>query len=141
MGGATDSRRGAASTSGSRSTARWGDYDIAIPGHPVSAMPEKLEDVSEWGVVWPSRRSLLSTIYHMPADATVVGLQHVARYLEADGLNRDLRSISRHGNKLVFAVLAAWWWFLFMRALWALGSVLLGFVKAILSSLGLVTDE
>ncbi len=104
-------------------------------------MPEAPEDVSEWSVVWPSRRSLVSTFYHMPADVTVVGLQHIARFLEADRLNWDLRGISRQGNILLFAALAAWWWFLFMRALWALGGVLLGFVKAILSSLGLVTNE
>ncbi len=127
-GDATESRQGAA-------------YDISIPWRPFRLIPENLEDIPEWSVVWPSRQSLLSTFYHMPADVTVVGLQHVARFLEADRLNWDLRGISRQGNILLFAVLAAWWWFLFMRAVWALGGVLLDLVKAILSLLGLVTNE
>ena len=106
-GDATDSRQGAASTSGSRSTARGTDYGITMPWRPFRAIPENLEDIPEWSVVWPSRQSLMSTFYHMPADVTVVGLQHVARSLEADRLNWDLRGISRQGNILLFAALAA----------------------------------
>jgi hypothetical protein len=115
--------------------------DVALRWRPFRPIPDNLEDVPDWSVVWPSRQSTLSMFYHLPADATVVGLQHVVRWFEADGLDRDLRSISRHGNKLVFAALAAWWWFLFLRALWALGGMLLGYVKALFSSLGIVIHE
>ena len=139
--GGAASEQGTRSTSGSRSRRRGVDYGMEMPWRQWNLNSEGVEPNGDWSVVWPSRRSLVSTIFHIPADVTMIGLQHVSRSFEAQSLNRDLRSISRSGNRLIFAVLAVWWWYLLLKALWAVGRGLLGYIRAIFVSLGLATNE
>ena len=67
----------------------WSPFDQASEPTPLP--------VSD--VAIPQRRSIWSTIFHLPGDATVTGLQYVAQSLGADNLSSELQSISRHSDK------------------------------------------
>ena len=70
----------------------------------------------------------------MPADATVIGLQYVARSFNADWLYRDLQVISRNGDKLTLGVLAAVWWLMILRAIYGIGQIMARIVKTVFTS-------
>ncbi len=57
----------------------WSPFDQSVDRAPP---PSPVSDV-----VNPQRRSIWSTIFHLPGDATVIGLQYVAQSLSADNLS------------------------------------------------------
>lgn len=73
-------------------------------------------------VVVPRHGSIWSSVYHLPGDATVIGLQYVARFLSADNLERELQIISRHSDEIALSVLAGLWWLVIVRG--AIGTAL-----------------
>ena len=85
-------------------------------------------------IVVPFHKSVWPTIFHLPADATVIGLQYVARFLDADRMYRDLQMISRNGNEITLAVLAAFWWFLMLRVLYSVVQIVVRLVRAMFAS-------
>lgn len=84
----------------------------------------------------PYHASVWSTLFLLPADATVIGLQYLARVFDARHIYRDLQMISRHGNKITLGVLAAFWWLMLLRALYGIGQFLARFMRAAVSSVG-----
>ena len=72
----------------------------------------------------PDRRSVWSKVFFLPADGTVVGSQHAAWELGANGFFRDLRAVARDGNDIVLGLFAVFWWFLIGKALLSIGGVL-----------------
>ncbi len=85
-------------------------------------------------IVVPYHASVWSTLLHMPADATVVGLQYVARLFNADRLYRDLQVISRNGDKLTLGMLAAVWWLMILRAIYGIGQIMARIMKMVFTS-------
>ena len=81
----------------------------------------KLRPASD--IVVPPRRSTVSKIFYFPADLTMIGLQYVARSMDAYDVHRDLRIKSRDGGDSVFVIIAAIWWFLTLRLLHFLGNL------------------
>ncbi len=79
--------------------------------------------------VVPYHASVWSTLFHSPADATVIGLQYVAGLLDADRLYRELQVISRNGDTLTLGILAGVWWLLILRAIYGTGQILVGIVR------------
>jgi hypothetical protein len=73
-------------------------------------------------VVVPRHGSIWSSVYHLPGDATVIGLQYVARFLSADNLGRELQIMSRHSDEIAISVLAGFWWLVIVRG--AVGTAL-----------------
>ncbi len=88
------------------------------------------------GIVVPYHAGVWSTLFHLPADATVIVLQHVARIFDARQIYRDLQMIGRNGNKITLGLLAAFWWFMFLRALYGFGQFVRRLAKAAVSSVG-----
>jgi hypothetical protein len=84
--------------------------------------------------VVPYHASVWSTLFHSPADATVIGLQYVAVLLDADWLYRELQVISRNGDMLILSVLAGVWWLLILRAIYGIGQILAGIVRTVSTS-------
>ncbi len=82
----------------------------------------------------PYHASVWSTLFHSPADATVIGLQYVAGLLDADRLYHELQVISRNGNALTLGVLAGVWWLLILRAIYGTGQILVGIVRTVSTS-------
>ena len=70
------------------------------------------------------------------ADVAVIVLQHVARIFDARQIYRDLQMIGRNGNKITLGLLAAFWWFMFLRALYGFGQFVGRLAKAAVSSVG-----
>ena len=66
-------------------------------------------------VVAPRRESTWSAVFHLPGDATVIGLQHVAQAFDAHDFSQDLRIISRSGDKITLGILAGLWWLAIVR--------------------------
>ena len=66
-------------------------------------------------VVTPRRESAWSTVFHLPGDATVVGLQHVAHFFDAHDFSQELRVISRSSDRITLSVLAGLWWLAIVR--------------------------
>ncbi len=95
-------------------TAGW-SVDVT-PWNPLEQRPSPPSGVE---IVVPFHKSVWVTIFHLPADATVIGLQYVARFLDADRMYRDLQTISRNGNEITLAILAAVWWLLLLRVLYS----------------------
>ena len=81
-------------------------------------------------VVSPQRRSIWSAIFHLPGDATVIGLQYVARLLDADNLSRELQFIGRHSDKIALSILAGFWWLVIIRGVVGIAVGLSRFMKA-----------
>ena len=82
----------------------------------------------------PFHKSVWVTIFHLPADATVIGLQYVARFLDADRMYRDLQTISRNGNEITLAILAAVWWLLLLRVLYSVVQIVVRLIRVIFAS-------
>ncbi len=73
----------------------------------------------------PTRRSVWSRAFFLPADGTLVGSQHVAWELGARDLYRDLRRIARNDNKFGLGLFAVLWWVLIVKTLLSVGGVLM----------------
>ena len=80
------------------------------------------EGTSQSDVVNPQRRSVWSAIFHLPGDATVIGLQYVAQFLSAENLSRELQFISRHSDKIALSILAGIWWLVIIKGLVGIGA-------------------
>jgi uncharacterized membrane protein YphA (DoxX/SURF4 family) len=78
----------------------------------------------------PERRSIWSTVFHLPGDATVIGLQYVAQFLDADTLSRELHRLGGQGDKIALSVLAGLWWLIIVRILVGLGLAIGRMTKA-----------
>ncbi len=87
------------------------------------------EGTSQSDVVNPQRRSVWSAIFHLPGDATVIGLQYVAQFLEAENFRRELQSLSRYGDKITLSILAAFWWLVIIKNLVGIGVAISRFMK------------
>ncbi len=100
----------------------WSPFDQSVdrapPASPVS------------DVVTPQRGSIWSTIFHLPGDATVIGLQYAAQFLDADNLSRELQYIGRHSDKIALSILAGLWWLAIIRGVVGIGVGLSRFMKA-----------
>ena len=81
-------------------------------------------------VVIPQRRSIWSTVFHLPGDATVIGFQYVAQFLDADNLSRELQLISRHSDKIALGILAGVWWLVIIKGVVGIGVGISRFTKA-----------
>jgi hypothetical protein len=86
------------------------------------ARSDQAQSAPDSGVVVPRHGSIWSTVFHLPGDATVIGLQYVARFLSADNLERELQIISRHSDEIAVSILAGFWWLVIIRG--AIGTAL-----------------
>jgi hypothetical protein len=84
----------------------------------------------ERDVIVPEHDSFWSSLFHLPADATVVGLQHAAVLFEADNLRRELQAISRHKDEISLSILAGFWWLVLVRGLVGIGLGISRMMKA-----------
>jgi len=99
------------------------------PWNPFSQVAEPAPPpVSD--VAIPQRRSIWSVIFHLPGDATVIGLLYVAQILNADNLSRELQFIGRHSDKIALSILAGFWWLVIIRGVVGIGVGLSHFMKA-----------
>ena len=67
----------------------------------------------------PSRDSILTKVFFLPADATIVGAQYVAEAFGAYRLFRDLREFALEGHTAVSMLIALLWWVLISKVLWS----------------------
>lgn len=74
----------------------------------------------------PDRRHVWSKVFFLPADGTIVGSQHIAWHLGADGMLRDMREIARDSNDLTLGLFAIFWWALIGKTLVSIGRVIFG---------------
>lgn len=134
-----DPASGAVVTDAGRSTAARSQESASDdkPAHWEPWMPreegtESARPSSHTGsdIVTPQRRSIWSTLFHLPGDATVIGLQYVAHFLEADNLSRELQMISRHSEKMTLSILAGFWWLAIIKVVVGLGIAVSRFMKA-----------
>jgi hypothetical protein len=100
------------------------------PWSPFSQAAEPAAPPPVSDVAIPQRRSIWSGIFHLPGDATVIGLQYVARLLDADNLSRELQFIGRHSDKIALSILAGFWWLVIIRGVVGIGVGLSRFMKA-----------
>ncbi len=100
----------------------WSPFDQAPEPAPP---PSPVSDV-----VSPQRGSIWSAIFHLPGDATVIGLQYAARLLDADNLSRELQFIGRHSDKIALSILAGFWWLVIIRGVVGIAVGLSRFMKA-----------
>jgi hypothetical protein len=98
----------------------WSPFDQAVE----AATPPPVSDVAI-----PQRRSSWSAIFHLPGDATVVGLQYVAQLLDADNLSRELQFIGRHSDRIALSILAGFWWLVIIRGVVGIGFGISRFMK------------
>ena len=77
----------------------------------------------------PDRRHVWSKVFFLPADGTIVGFQHIAWNLGADGMLRDMREIARDSNNLTLGLFALFWWALIGKTLVSIGRVIFGSSK------------
>jgi len=98
------------------------------PWNPFDQSVEPPSLVSD--VVAPQRKSIWSTIFHLPGDVTVIGLQYVAQFLDADNLGRELQIISRHSEKITLSILAGFWWLAIIKGLVGISASISRFTKA-----------
>ncbi len=125
--------------SDARFDADWGQgpsVDWSVDVTPWNPLEHRPAPPSGEEIVVPYHASVWSTLFHLPADATVIVLQHVARVFDARQIYRDLQVISRNGNKITLGLLAAFWWFMFLRALYGFGQFVGRLAKAAVSSVG-----
>jgi hypothetical protein len=99
-------------------------------GTASSAAGRSPEGASQSDVVNPHRGSVWSAIFHLPGDASVIGLQYVAQFLEADSFSRELQSLSRHRDKIALSILAGFWWLVIIKSLVGMGAAISRFMKA-----------
>lgn len=104
----------------------WSPFDQGAEA-TQSAAPEP---EPESGIIVPQRDSVWSTLYHLPGDATVVGLQYAAQFLSADNLSRELQSMSRHRDEISLSILAGFWWLVIIRGLVGIAVTINRFAKA-----------
>ncbi len=110
-------------------TAGW--FVDVTPWNPLDQRPSP---PSGREIEVPFQNSVWVTIFHLPADATVIGLQYVARFLDADRMYRDLQTISRNGNKITLAILAAVWWLLLLRVFYSVVQIVVRLIRVIFAS-------
>jgi hypothetical protein len=84
----------------------------------------------EVGVVIPQHESSWSTFFHLPADATVIGLQYAAQFIGAQTLVRELQLMSRHRDEIALSILAGLWWLAIVRGLVGIAVAISRFTKA-----------
>ena len=109
-----------------------GDWPAAVtPWNPLKHRPAPPSGAE---IMVPFHKSVWVTIFHLPADATVIGLQYVARFLDADRMYRDLQTISRNGNEITLAILAAVWWLLLLRVLYSVVQIVVRLIRVIFAS-------
>jgi len=94
-----------------------------------NAKPAPLPTAPQSDVVVPPRESIWSTAFHLPGDATVVGLQYVAHFLGADNLSRELQILSRQSDKITLSILAGFWWLAIIKLLVGIGMTISRFTK------------
>lgn len=99
-----------------RTTAPWQAWSVFGQAGEQASPPPAGSDI-----VTPRRGSLWSAIFHLPGDATVIGLQYVAEFLSADNLHRELQILSRKSDGIALSILAVGWWLLIVRVLVGLG--------------------
>ena len=104
-------------------SANWEPWNPFSQGAEPAPLP-----VSD--VAIPQNRSIWSAIFHLPGDATVIGLQYAAQFLGADNLSRELQYIGRHGDKIALSILAGLWWLAIIRGVVGIGVGLSRFMKA-----------
>jgi hypothetical protein len=112
---------------------------------PVAAPGKSPTDGEPWGsfeskaepaplpvsdVAIPKRRSIWSIVFHLPGDATVVGLQYVAQFLSAETLSRELHTLGRQGEKITLSILAGFWWLVIVKVLVGIGLAIGRLMKA-----------
>ena len=85
-------------------------------------------------ILVPYRVSGWSTLFHLPADATVIGMQYVSKRLNADRLGRYLEEINRKGGEFSLATLAVLWWLLIFRSIYGLCRILARIVRSVSTS-------
>jgi hypothetical protein len=128
---------GSSAQSAPSGDAGWGEGPSAgwfakvTPWNPLGQRPAPPSGTE---IVVPFHASVWSTIFHLPADATVIGLQYVARFLDANRMYRDLQIISRNGNEITLAVLAAFWWFLMLRVLYSVVRIVMRLIRVMFAS-------
>lgn len=81
-------------------------------------------------IVVPQRDSIWSSLYHLPGDATVIGLQYVAKFVAAYDLDHELQLMSRHSDQITLSILAGFWWLVIVRGLVGIGIAISRFMKA-----------
>jgi len=81
-------------------------------------------------VVVPRHASVWSSAFHLPGDATVIGLQYVAIFLDAENLGGELRAVSRNSNEIALSILAGVWWLAIVRGAVGLGIGIARVLKA-----------
>jgi hypothetical protein len=84
----------------------------------------------EVGVVIPQHESSWSTFFHLPADATVIGLQYVAQFADANSLSRELQFMGRHRDEIALSILAGFWWLVIVRGVVGIAVAISRFMKA-----------
>ncbi|MDX1422683.1 MAG: hypothetical protein R3322_06060 [Kiloniellales bacterium] len=90
---------------------------VAARTTPTASAPATASAASRSAprVVVPRHESVWSSAFHLPGDATVIGLQYVAEFLDAETLGGELRAISRNSNEIALSVLAGVWWLAIVR--------------------------
>jgi len=106
------------------------------PWRPFSQIAAPAVPPPVSGVVSPQHRSIGSAIFHLPGDATVIGMQYVAQLLNADNLIRELQIISRHGDKIALSILAGFWWLVIIRGAVGIGFAIRRFMQATTITMG-----
>lgn len=100
----------------------WSPFDRSVDRAPP---PSPVSDV-----VAPQRESLWSTLFHLPGDVTVIGLQYVAQFLDADNLGRELQIISHHSEKITLSILTGFWWLVIIKGAIGMSMMIGRFMKA-----------
>jgi len=120
--GPSTAARSPEGASGSKS-AGWEPWSPFSQGAEPAPLP-----VSD--VAIPQNRSIWSAIFHLPGDATVIGLQYAAQFLGADNLSRELQYIGRHSDKIALSILAGLWWLAIIRGVVGIAVGLGRFMRA-----------
>ncbi|MEM7225574.1 MAG: hypothetical protein AAF495_21530 [Pseudomonadota bacterium] len=113
----------------------------SLSGNPWSWIQSSAERGSakraaSGGVVMPDHESVLASLYFLPADATMIGMQYVAKAIRARELELDLRHASRVGAGAVMAIFALFWWFVIVKLTFAIGGFLVRVVRGFTRPLG-----
>ncbi len=115
----------------SRETHSWNrDPTDTIFDLELREFVQRRVEPAETEIVIPYHASVWSRIFHLPADATMIGLQYMDVLLDADKRYSDLRYIIGHGNAITLGVMAAIWWFIIFRVLYDISAFLLALIRA-----------
>ena len=90
---------------------------------------------AETEIAIPYHPSVWSRIFHLPADATMIGLQYVDLWLDADKQYADVRYVIGHGNAIILGIMATIWWFMILRVLYSIGAILSALIRAAITPL------